>query len=43
MARIDIGEITLNVEERGHCSYRRHWQAWNPIVDAFLRENEGRV
>jgi aminoacrylate hydrolase len=31
------------VEEGGHYSYRRHWQDWNRIVDAFLREVEGRV
>jgi len=29
------------VEEGGHYSYRRHWQEWNPIVDAFLKDNEG--
>ncbi len=26
------------VEEGGHYSYRRHWQDWNTIVDAFLAE-----
>ena len=26
------------VEEGGHYSYRRHWQEWNKIADAFLRE-----
>ena len=26
------------VEEGGHYSYRRHWQEWNGIADAFLRE-----
>jgi aminoacrylate hydrolase len=28
------------MEEGGHYSYRRHWQQWNRIADAFLRENE---
>ena len=28
------------VEEGGHYSYRRHWQEWNRIADAFLRETE---
>jgi type I restriction enzyme M protein len=28
------------VEEGGHYSYRRHWQKWNRIADAFLRETE---
>jgi aminoacrylate hydrolase len=31
------------VEEGGHYSYRRHWQQWNKMVDAFLRETEGSV
>ena len=31
------------VEEGGHYSYRRHWQEWNRIADAFLREAEGNV
>jgi aminoacrylate hydrolase len=37
------GSKLVIVEEGGHYSYRRHWQEWNPIVDAFLREHEGRV
>ena len=28
------------VEEGGHYSYRRHWQEWNGIADAFLQEVE---
>ena len=35
------GSRLVIVEEGGHYSYRRHWQEWNRIVDAFLRENEG--
>jgi len=34
------GSKLVIVEEGGHYSYRRHWQQWNAIVDAFLRENE---
>ena len=30
------------VEEGGHYSYRRHWQEWNKIADAFLREQEAK-
>jgi aminoacrylate hydrolase len=36
------GSKLVIVEEGGHYSYRRHWQEWNPIVDAFLREQEGK-
>ena len=31
------------VEEGGHYSYRRHWQPWNKMVEAFLTETEGNV
>lgn len=34
------GSRLVIVEEGGHYSYRRHWQDWNPIVDAFLRDHE---
>ena len=34
------GSRLVIVEEGGHYSYRRHWQEWNRIVDAFLRETE---
>ena len=37
------GSKLVIVEEGGHYSYRRHWQEWNPIVDGFLKENEGRL
>jgi aminoacrylate hydrolase len=37
------GSKLVIVEEGGHYSYRRHWQEWNPIVDSFLREHEGRA
>jgi aminoacrylate hydrolase len=37
------GSKLVIVEEGGHYSYRRHWQAWNGIVAAFLSENEGRA
>ncbi len=31
------------IEEGGHYSYRRHWQEWNKMVDAFLTETESSV
>jgi pimeloyl-ACP methyl ester carboxylesterase len=34
------GSRLVIFEEGGHYSYRRHWQEWNRIVDAFLREAE---
>jgi aminoacrylate hydrolase len=34
------GSRLVLLEEGGHYSYRRHWQEWNKIVDAFLREIE---
>jgi hypothetical protein len=37
------GSRLVIVEEGGHYSYRRHWQEWNNIADAFLRENEDKV
>ena len=37
------GSRLMIVEEGGHYSYRRHWQEWNRIADAFLQENEGRA
>jgi aminoacrylate hydrolase len=37
------GSKLVIVEEGGHYSYRRHWQEWNPIVDAFLHEQEGKA
>lgn len=38
--RAIAGSRLVIVEEGGHYSYRRHWQEWNPLVDAFLREHE---
>lgn len=35
------GSRLVLVEEGGHYSYRRHWQEWNGMVDAFLKETEG--
>lgn len=35
------GSRLVLVEEGGHYSYRRHWQEWNRMVDAFLKEAEG--
>ncbi len=32
------GSKLVIVEEGGHYSYRRHWQDWNAIVDAFLAD-----
>jgi aminoacrylate hydrolase len=37
------GSRLVIVEEGGHYSYRRHWQAWNTTVDAFLKDTEGSV
>jgi aminoacrylate hydrolase len=37
------GSRLVIVEEGGHYSYRRHWQEWNQMVDAFLKETEGGV
>ena len=37
------GSKLVIVEEGGHYSYRRHWQEWNKLADAFLREHEGKV
>jgi aminoacrylate hydrolase len=37
------GSRLVIVEEGGHYSYRRHWQEWNRIADAFLREAEAGV
>ncbi|HEY1243974.1 MAG TPA: alpha/beta hydrolase [Hyphomicrobiaceae bacterium] len=37
------GSRLVIIEEGGHYSYRRHWQEWNRIIDAFLRDSEGRV
>jgi aminoacrylate hydrolase len=37
------GSRLVLVPEGGHYSYRRHWQEWNKIADAFLREFEGKA
>jgi aminoacrylate hydrolase len=37
------GSRMIMVKEGGHYSYRRHWQEWNEIVEAFIREAEIRV
>ncbi len=37
------GSKLVLVPEGGHYSYRRHWQEWNKIADAFLREHEGKA
>jgi aminoacrylate hydrolase len=34
------GSRLVIIEEGGHYGYRRHWQEWNQLVDAFLRETE---
>jgi aminoacrylate hydrolase len=34
------GSKLVIVEEGGHYSYRRHWQEWNRIAGAFIREHE---
>lgn len=41
--RAVAGSKLVIVEEGGHYSYRRHWQEWNLVVDAFLKDNEERV
>jgi pimeloyl-ACP methyl ester carboxylesterase len=38
--RAIAGSRLVMLEEGGHYAYRRHWQEWNRIVDAFLREAE---
>jgi aminoacrylate hydrolase len=35
------GSRLVILEEGGHYSYRRHWQEWNRMVDAFLKDTEG--
>jgi aminoacrylate hydrolase len=37
------GSQLILLKEGGHYSYRRHWQDWNKMVDAFLMETEGSV
>jgi aminoacrylate hydrolase len=34
------GSRLVIIEEGGHYSYRRHWQEWNRIMEAFLRDAE---
>jgi aminoacrylate hydrolase len=34
------GSRLVILDEGGHYSYRRHWQQWNRIIDAFLRDAE---
>jgi aminoacrylate hydrolase len=38
--RAIAGSRLVIIEEGGHYSYRRHWQQWNRMMDAFLREAE---
>ena len=38
--RAIAGSQLVIVKEGGHYSYRRHWQEWNRIVDAFLGDTE---
>ena len=37
------GSRLVILDEGGHYAYRRHWQEWNNLVDAFLREREGSI
>jgi aminoacrylate hydrolase len=37
------GSRLVVFEEGGHYSYRRHWQEWNRIMDAFLKDTEDGV
>src|SRR5690606_7261798 len=34
------GSRLVLLDEGGHYSYRRHWQEWNRIIGAFLRDAE---
>jgi aminoacrylate hydrolase len=43
LAKAIPGARLVIVQEGGHYSYRRHWQQWNKMVEAFLRETEGSV
>ena len=43
LAKAIPGSRLVILEEGGHYSYRRHWQEWNRMVDAFLTETEGSV
>ncbi len=38
--RLVAGSRLVLMKEGGHYSYRRHWQEWNGLVDAFIREAE---
>lgn len=42
LRRTIAGSRLIIVEEGGHYSYRRHWQEWNAMVGAFLREYEAK-
>ncbi len=37
------GSRLIIAPEGGHYAYRRHWQEWNKMVAAFLRDTEGGV
>jgi aminoacrylate hydrolase len=37
------GSRLVVLDEGGHYAYRRHWQEWNQIMDAFLRDTEDSV
>jgi aminoacrylate hydrolase len=34
------GSRLVILDEGGHYSYRRHWEEWNRIIDAFLKDAE---
>ena len=38
---LDDGSRLIIVNEGGHYSYRRHWEEWNALTNAFIGDAEG--